>query len=61
MPNQGAEPTPYSLYSHLDAVECLNRLTDEVGIDKRHPLFTLLDTLGTLRPTNEEQRQSQQW
>ena len=42
---------------HLDSeheyaltVERLNRLLDEVGTDEQHPLFTLLDTLGTLIP-----------
>ena len=30
------------------AVERLNRLLDEVGTDEQHPLYTLLDTLGTL-------------
>jgi len=30
------------------AVERLNALLDEVGTDERHPLYGLLDTLGTL-------------
>jgi HTH-type transcriptional regulator / antitoxin HigA len=37
------------------AVECLNRLLDEVGTDEQHPLYTLLDTLGTLLHAYEEQ------
>jgi len=37
------------------AVECLNRLLDEVGTDEQHPLYTLLDTLGTLMHAYEEQ------
>ena len=40
-------------YDH--AVECLNRLLDEVGTDEQHPLYTLLDTLGTLLHAYEEQ------
>ena len=30
------------------AVERLNTLLDEVGTDERHPLYSLLDTLGTV-------------
>ena len=30
------------------AVERLNSLVDEVGTDESHPLYTLLDTLGTV-------------
>src|SRR5258708_22838985 len=37
------------------AVERLNRLLDEVGTDEQHPLYTLLDTLGTLVYDYEEQ------
>ena len=37
------------------AVERLNRLLDEVGTDEQHPLYTLLDTLGTLLHAYEEQ------
>jgi HTH-type transcriptional regulator/antitoxin HigA len=37
------------------AVECLNRLLDEVGTDEQHPLYTLLDTLGTLIHAYEEE------
>lgn len=37
------------------AVERLNHLVDEVGTDDRHPLYTLLDTLGTLMYGYEEQ------
>lgn len=37
------------------AVERLNRLLDEVGIDEQHPLYTLLDTLGTLIHAYEEE------
>ncbi len=37
------------------AVECLNHLVDEVGTDEQHPLYTLLDTLGTLLHVYEEQ------
>jgi HTH-type transcriptional regulator / antitoxin HigA len=37
------------------AMKRLNRLLDEVGADEGHPLYTLLDTLGTLLHTYEEQ------
>lgn len=37
------------------AVERLNALLDEVGADERHPLYGLLDTLGTLIRVYEEQ------
>jgi len=40
-------------YDH--AVERLNSLLDEVGADEHHPLYTLLDTLGTLMQVYEEQ------
>ena len=36
------------------AVELLNSLLDEVGTDEEHPLYTLLDTLGTLMHAYEE-------
>lgn len=38
------------------AVERLNTLLDEVGTDERHPLYSLLDTLGTVLHAWEEQR-----
>ena len=37
------------------AVERLNHLLDEVGANEQHPLYTLLDTLGTLVHAYEEQ------
>ena len=37
------------------AVERLNNLLDEVGTDEHHPLYTLLDTLGTIMHAYEEQ------
>jgi HTH-type transcriptional regulator/antitoxin HigA len=37
------------------AIEHLNRLLDEVGTDEQHPLYTLLDTLGTLIHAYEEE------
>ena len=37
------------------AVERLNSLIDEVGTDEHHPLYSLLDTLGTLVRAWEEQ------
>lgn len=33
---------------HAIAVQRLNELVDEVGTDERHPLYSFLDTLGTL-------------
>jgi HTH-type transcriptional regulator/antitoxin HigA len=37
------------------AVKRLNTLLDEVGTNERHPLYGLLDTLGTLIHAYEEQ------
>ena len=37
------------------AVERLNGLLDEVGTDEKHPLYSLLDTLGTILHVYEEQ------
>ena len=36
------------------AVERLNGLVDEVGTDEQHPLYSLLDTLGTVVHAYEE-------
>ncbi len=36
------------------AIERLNKLLDEVGTNEKHPLYTLLDTLGTLVHAYEE-------
>ena len=36
------------------AIECLNELIDEVGDDETHPLYDLLDTLGTVIHAYEE-------
>ena len=36
------------------AVKRLNRLLDEIGTHERHPLYRLLDTLGTLIHAYEE-------
>lgn len=36
------------------AIERMNELLDEVGTDARHPLYNLLDTLGSLIHTYEE-------
>jgi len=40
------------------AVKRLNDLLDEIGDDERHPLYSLLDTLGTLIHVYEEQHHS---
>jgi HTH-type transcriptional regulator/antitoxin HigA len=40
------------------AVERLNALVDEVGTNQAHPLYSLLDTLGTLVHVYEEQHQT---
>lgn len=37
-----------------EAVERLNGLIDEVGMDEDHPLYSLLDTLGTVVHAYEE-------
>ncbi len=37
------------------AVERLNALVDEVGTNQRHPLYSLLDTLGTVIHTYERE------
>ena len=36
------------------AVERLNGLLDEVGTDEKHPLYSLLDTIGTILHVYEE-------
>ena len=36
------------------AIERLNRLIDEVGTNEQHPLYELLDTLGTIIRAYEE-------
>jgi HTH-type transcriptional regulator/antitoxin HigA len=36
------------------AVERMNQLLDEIGDDERHPLYSLLDTLGTVISAYEE-------
>jgi HTH-type transcriptional regulator/antitoxin HigA len=37
------------------AMERINRLLDEVGTDEHHPLYMLLDTLGTVMHAYEEE------
>ena len=37
------------------AVKRIETLLDEIGSDERHPLYSLLDTLGTLLEAYEEQ------
>ena len=37
-----------------DAVERLNALVDEIGTNQQHPLYSLLDTLGTVVHAYEE-------
>ncbi len=37
------------------AVRRLNELLDEIGADERHPLYGLLDTLGTVMQAYEEE------
>jgi HTH-type transcriptional regulator/antitoxin HigA len=39
------------------AVKRLNSLLDEIGTNERHPLYGLLDTLGTLLHAYEEKHQ----
>ena len=40
------------------AVERMNELLDEIGTDENHPLYSLLDTLGTLIQAYEEEHHS---
>ena len=40
------------------AVKRLNHLLDEIGADERHPVYGLLDTLGTLIAAYEEKHYS---
>jgi HTH-type transcriptional regulator/antitoxin HigA len=40
------------------AVRRLNELLDEIGTNERHPLYGLLDTLGTLLEAYEEKHHS---
>jgi HTH-type transcriptional regulator/antitoxin HigA len=42
-------------HEYDQAAEWLNHLLDEVGTNEPHPLYTLLDTLGTLLHAYEEQ------
>ena len=39
------------------AIERLNSLIDAIGTDETHPLYTMLDTLGTLIQVYEEQHE----
>jgi HTH-type transcriptional regulator / antitoxin HigA len=39
------------------AIERMNQLVDEIGINEAHPLYELLDTLGTLIHAYEEQHE----
>jgi HTH-type transcriptional regulator/antitoxin HigA len=45
-------------HEYDQAAEWLNRLLDEVGTNEQHPLYTLLDILGTLLHAYEEQHHS---
>jgi HTH-type transcriptional regulator / antitoxin HigA len=40
------------------AVKRLNELIDEIGNDERHPMYSLLDTLGTVIHAYEETHES---
>ncbi|NES21234.1 MAG: transcriptional regulator [Symploca sp. SIO3E6] len=40
------------------AIERLNNLIDEIGTDEQHPLYNLLDTLGTLIEAYEAEHYS---
>jgi HTH-type transcriptional regulator/antitoxin HigA len=40
---------------HDRAVKLLNSLIDEIGTDEKHPLYELLDTLGTVIHAYEEE------
>lgn len=50
----------FSIRSEVEydsAVERLNALLDEIGTNQSHPLYSLLDTLGTLVHTYEAEHQ----
>ncbi len=40
------------------AIERLNNLIDEIGLNKQHPLYNLFDTLGTLIEAYETEHYS---
>lgn len=40
---------------HDAAMACINMLLDEIGDDEQHPLYGLLDTLGTLIEAYEDE------
>ena len=44
-------------HEYNQAVERLNELLDEVGTNEQHPLYSLLDTLGTLIHAYEEENE----
>ncbi|MEK6300054.1 MAG: transcriptional regulator [Acidobacteriota bacterium] len=48
-------PTIRNEREYDQAVKRLNNLLDEIGTDERHPLYGLLDTLGTLIHAYEEE------
>src|SRR3954469_5604591 len=41
--------------TYAQAIVRLNRLIDEIGTDQSHPLYELLDTLGTLIHAYEQE------
>ncbi len=48
----------FAIYNESDydaAIERLNELVDKVGTNEQHPLYELLDTLGTVIHAYEEQ------
>lgn len=48
--------TIQSPLDYAQAIERLNQLIDEVGTDVNHPLYGLLDTLGTVVRAYEEEQ-----
>ena len=46
---------PHTEADYQDLVELLDRITDDVGEDKNHPLASLMDVLGVLIEKYEDE------
>jgi HTH-type transcriptional regulator/antitoxin HigA len=46
---------PYTDEDYNNQLELLNQLIDEVGDNEQHPLYSLLDTIGTLIASYEKE------
>ena len=54
-PISRAVRVPHTDADYRDLVQLLDRLTDEVGEDKNHPLASLMDVLGVLIEKYEDE------